>query len=285
MDLWFSEDQTDHMRISLRVKELLLHRRSQYQEILVVDTFEFGRLLALDDIIQTNERTEFVYHEMLAHVPMFAHPNPRRVLIVGGGDGGVLREVLKHPVVEEAVLAEIDEEVIEAARRFLPSISSGFDDPRARLAIGDGIKYVAEHPDTYDVIIVDSTDPINHAEGLFSQSFYATAHRALREGGIFVAQTESPFYTADLVRRVQRSLRNVFPYSTLYWAVVPEYPGGFWTMSMGTKGIDPTKVPADRYAERGFDGFATQYYTPAIHQAAFVHPPFVADLMPGGDDE
>lgn len=284
MDLWFSEAQTDDMRISIRVKEILYHERSPYQEILLVDTYEFGRLLALDDIVQTNERTEFVYHEMMAHVPLFAHPNPERVLVVGGGDGGVLREVVKHPCVKEAVLAEIDEKVVQAARRFLPSISSGFDDPRARVEIGDGIKYVAEHPNTYDVIIVDSTDPVGHAEGLFSTAFYRSAFQALRDGGIFVEQTESPFYTANLVRRVQKSLREVFPYASLYWSVVPEYPGGFWTMSIGTKGIDPTDVPPERYEERGFKGFATKYYSPDIHRAAFVCPPFLAELMSADDD-
>lgn len=281
MQVWFYEDQSPDLRIGLRVRSVVHHEKSPYQEILVVDTDEWGRMLALDNIIQTNEVTEFVYHEMMAHVALFAHPNPERVLVVGGGDGGVIREVVKHPTVREAVLAEIDEAVIEAARRYLPSISSGLDDPRARIAVGDGIAHVASSPDTYDVIIVDSTDPIGPAVGLFSEEFYRSAHQALRDGGLFVAQTESPFYNADLVRRVQQALRNVFPWSGMYWGAVPEYPGGFWTMSIGSKGGDPRQVPAGRYEERRFDTFATKYYAPDVHGAAFVLPPFALELLPG----
>lgn len=281
MQVWFYEDQSPDLRIGLRVRSVVHHEKSPYQEILVVDTDEWGRMLALDNIIQTNEVTEFVYHEMMAHVALFAHPNPERVLVVGGGDGGVIREVVKHPTVREAVLAEIDEAVIEAARRYLPSISSGLDDPRARIAVGDGIAHVASSPDTYDVIIVDSTDPIGPAVGLFSEEFYRSAHQALRDGGLFVAQTESPFYNADLIRRVQQALRNVFPWSGMYWGAVPEYPGGFWTMSIGSKGGDPRQVPAGRYEERRFDTFATKYYAPDVHGAAFVLPPFALELLPG----
>lgn len=281
MQVWFYEDQSPDLRIGLRVRSVVHHEKSPYQEILVVDTDEWGRMLALDNIIQTNEVTEFVYHEMMAHVALFAHPNPERVLVVGGGDGGVIREVVKHPTVREAVLAEIDEAVIEAARRYLPSISSGLDDARARIAVGDGIAHVAASPDTYDVIIVDSTDPIGPAVGLFSEEFYRSAHQALRDGGLFVAQTESPFYNADLIRRVQQALRNVFPWSGMYWGAVPEYPGGFWTMSIGSKGGDPRQVPAGRYEERRFDTFATKYYAPDVHGAAFVLPPFALELLPG----
>ena len=282
MNVWFYEDQTPDLRIGLRVGRVVHHERSPYQEILVADTDQWGRMLALDNVIQTNETTEFVYHEMMAHVALFAHPNPERVLVVGGGDGGVIREVVKHPTVRQAVLAEIDEKVIEAARRWLPSISSGLDDPRTRIDVGDGIDHVARSPDTYDVIIVDSTDPVGPAVGLFSEEFYRSAFRALRDGGLFVAQTESPFYNADLIRRVQQALRNVFPWSGMYWGVVPEYPGGFWTMSIGSRGGDPRRVPAGRYAERRFETFATRYYAPDMHAAAFVLPPFVLELLPDG---
>ncbi|HEX6989105.1 MAG TPA: polyamine aminopropyltransferase [Bacillota bacterium] len=280
MQVWFYEEQSRHLRLGLRVRQVVHHEKSPYQEVLVVDTDQWGRMLALDNIIQTNEVTEFVYHEMMAHVALFAHPNPERVLVVGGGDGGVIREVVKHPTVSEAVLAEIDEAVIEAARRFLPSISSGLDDPRTRIAVGDGIAHVAESPGTYDVIIVDSTDPIGPAVGLFSEEFYRSAHRALRDGGLLVAQTESPFYNADLIRRVQRALRNVFPWSGLYWCVVPEYPGGCWTISIASRGGDPRPVPAGRYAERRFETFGTRYYTPQVHGAAFTLPALVLELLP-----
>lgn len=284
MKLRFTEDQTDNLRISLRVREVLHHTQSPYQEVLIVDTHEWGRMLALDDVIQTSERLEFGYHEMIAHVPLFAHPNPERVLVVGGGDGGTIREVVKHPTVQQVVLAEIDQAVIDASKNYLPSISTGLDDPRCRLAVGDGIKHVADSTGEYDVIIVDSTDPVGPAIGLFHEDFYRLAFNALRSGGIFVAQTESAYYNRQLIARVQQALGNVFPTAGLYWGVAPEYPGGFWTYSIASKGPDPVHVPAERYAERGFEGFATKYYSPAIHAAAFVLPPFVAELTKNGTE-
>lgn len=282
MQVWFSEDQTPDMRLSLRVRKVLHHEKTPYQEIMVLDTPQFGRTLILDDIIQTSEFEEFTYHEMMAHVPLFAHPNPERVLVVGGGDGGVIREALKHPTVREAHLAEIDERVVALSRQYLPSISSGLDDPRCKVFITDGIRHVAESPDTYDVIMVDSTDPIGPAVGLFSEEFYRSVHRALREGGLFVCQSESPFYNRDIIRNVQQTLRRVFPISGLYLVVVPGYPGGMWALGYGSKGPDPRTVPPERYAERGFERFGTRYYSPAVHAAAFALPPFVAELLPDG---
>lgn len=279
MNVWFSEDQTDDLRISLRVRQVLHHERSPYQEIMIVDTVEYGRMLTLDDVIQTNEKTEFVYHEMMAHVPLFAHPDPKRVLVVGGGDGGVVREVVKHPTVEEVVLAEIDERVVETAKRWLPSISSGLDDPRCRVMIGDGVAHVKQHQDHYDVIIIDSTDPVGPAIPLFGEDFYRSVHAALRDGGVVVAQTESAFFNRDLIERVQSTLAGIFPQATLYWCAVPEYPGGLWTMSMAVKGdADPSEVPAERYEQRDFAGFATRYYDPDVHRAAFALPPFIKEL-------
>lgn len=279
LEVWFSENQTDHMRISLRVREILHHEKSQYQEILVVDTYELGRTLILDDILQTSEFEEFTYHEMMAHVPMFAHPDPKRVLIVGGGDGGVLREVVRHPTVAEAHLVEIDERVLAATRKYLPSISSAFDHPKARVIVTDGIKHVADNPDSYDIIIVDSTDPMKHALGLFGEDFHRSAFRALREGGIYIQQSESPFYTPHLVRQIQVSLHKLFPKAGLYLGTVPLYPGGLWAYSYGAKGAFDTVVPEERVVERGFAQFGTRYYTPAVHAAAFALPPFVAALQ------
>lgn len=275
VEVWFTENQTQHLRISVRVRNILHHERSEYQELMVLDTHEFGRMLVLDNVIQTSERDEFTYHEMMAHVPLFAHPNPRRVLVIGGGDGGVLREVLRHPTVEAAHLAEIDGRVVEVARELLPAINN-FDDPRARVFITDGIRYVQEHPDTYDVIIVDSTDPVGPAVALFQENFHRAVFAALRENGIFVQQSESPFYQRDLIRQVQASLRRVFPVAALYWGVVPTYPGGLWTYSVASKGPDPSRPDAERWSRYGL---ATRYYTPEVHRAAFVLPPFVAGLV------
>lgn len=278
VQVWFTEDQTANLRISVRVRQVLHCERSPFQEVMVLDTVEFGRMLVLDDVIQTSQRDEFAYHEMMAHVPLFAHPDPRRVLVIGGGDGGVLREVLRHPTVEEAHLAEIDRRVVEVARRYLPELNA-FDDPRARVFFADGIRHVEERPDTYDVIIVDSTDPVGPAVALFGTDFHRAVFRALRPGGIFVQQSESPFFNRDLIRRVQASLRTVFPVTALYWGVVPTYPGGLWTYSVATRGPDPRAPRAGAWEALRL---ATRYYTPEVHRAAFVLPPFVADLLPSG---
>lgn len=272
MNCWFTEDQTPDMRFSCRVKEILHRERSDFQEIVVYDTEQFGRLLALDDIVMTTDRDEFVYHEMMAHVPLVTHPRPRRVLVVGGGDGGVVREVLKHPV-EEVHLAEIDGRVIAVAREYFPAIACGLDDPRVRIHVADGIEFVREREGCYDVIIVDSTDPIGPAEGLFQEEFYRSVSRALSADGVFVAQTESPFFNRDLIRRIHEALRRVFPLVRLYLASIPTYPGGLWTISLGSKGPDPLGADLSRS-----EGLGTRYYSRDIHKAAFVLPPFVQEL-------
>lgn len=273
MELWVSELQTDDLKISLRVRRTLHDEQSSYQRITVLDTVPYGTLLLLDGHIQTTEQDEFVYHEMLAHVPLHTHPDPKRVVVVGGGDGGTVREVLKHPGVEKVVLAEIDGRVIEASRRFLPSISSGLDDPRVEIRIGDGIEHIREHPGTYDVVLVDSTDPIKAAEGLYSAEFYALCHRALREGGVLAVQSQSPFNERPLVRQVIQGMRASFPLVRLYWAVVPTYPAGFWSFTLGSKGPDPLQPrPVD-------PGLGGRYYTADIHRAAFVLPPFMQELL------
>jgi spermidine synthase len=276
MELWFTEKQTPELGITCKVKDVLHTEKSQYQQIAVLDTYQFGRLLALDGIIQTTICDEFVYHEMIAHVPLFTHPNPKRVLVIGGGDGGAIREVLKHKSVEAAYLAEIDGRVVEVSKQYLPEISCALDDPRCHVEIGDGIKFVQEHKGEFDVIIVDSTDPIGPAVGLFHQEFYRSLYDALSDDGLFVAQTESPFYNAGLIRDIYRSISEVFPITRLYLAHVPTYPGGMWSFTIGSKGYDPIDVQID------IKGMNMRYYTPEVHKAAFVLPEFVKDIIKGG---
>jgi spermidine synthase len=274
MNCWFTELQTDHMKLSCRVKRVLHEEKTPFQHLAVYDTVQFGRLLALDDVIQTTIKDEFVYHEMIAHVGLNTHPNPRRVLVIGGGDGGSIREIIKHSSVEQAVLVEIDERVIAAAREYLPEISCALDDPRVRVIIDDGIKHVRENRNAYDMIIVDSTDPVGPAEGLFSRSFYQDVYNALTEDGLFVAQTESPFFNQDLIARVFRDVRSIFPIARLFLACVPTYPGGLWSFTMGSKKFDPRQVKVEE-----LPALNTRYYSPAIHRAAFELPPFVAELV------
>ncbi len=258
-----------------RIEEDLYRGRSDFQEIRVIRNSDFGRMLVLDDAVQTTERDEFIYHEMLAHVPLLAHPAPQRVLIIGGGDGGLLEEALKHPL-EAAVMVEIDRQVVDVTLRFLPEIAgSAFDDPRARLIIGDGIRFMRETADPFDVILVDSTDPKGPAVGLFSEAFYADARRCLRPGGLIAVQSGSPLYQQDLIRAVRANMGQAFPSVSTYLASVPTYPGVIWSFTLGATVADPAHVSEEDIARRT-RGFGLQYLTPEIFRAAFAVPPFLA---------
>ncbi|ACA60470.1 polyamine aminopropyltransferase [Candidatus Desulforudis audaxviator] len=272
MHLWFTEKQNDNFAISYRVNETLHTETTPFQHLAVLDTVPFGRTLVLDGIVQTSVVDEYVYHEMITHVPLNTHPDPRRVLIVGGGDGGTLREVTKHPSVEKATLVEIDERVIAASKKYLPELACGFDSPKAEVVIGDGIKYVAEHKKTFDLVIVDSTDPIGPAVGLFSLEFYRSIYEALKDEGLFVAQTESPYFNTDLILRIYRDIAGIFPLARTYWACIPTYPGAMWSFTIGSKKHDPAQVAPEKIREH-----ATRYYTPEIHRASFAMPRFLAD--------
>ncbi|MCL6477144.1 MAG: polyamine aminopropyltransferase [Peptococcaceae bacterium] len=274
MNQWVTEYQTPNLSIGCRVSKTLYYEKTPFQEVMVVDTVQFGRMLLLDDVIQTTVADEFVYHEMIAHVGLNTLPEPRRVLVIGGGDGGSVREVLKHKSVEKVTLVEIDGKVIEAAKKFLPEISCSLEDPRAEVIVDDGIKHVKENKNKYDMIIVDSTDPVGPAEGLFGAAFYQDVYDALTEDGLFVAQTESPFFNRDLIPRIIGDVRSIFPVTRLFLANVPTYPGGLWTFTMGSKRHDPLAVNAG-----SIPAMETRYYSPEIHRACFVLPPFVKELL------
>ncbi len=274
MNLWWTEQQTPGLRLGLRCEEIIERRRSAYQEIAVYRTAEYGRLLALDDMVMTTEADEFVYHEMLVHPALSTVTSARTVLIVGGGDGGCVREVCRYPAVERVVLAELDGEVIEVCRRHLPTIAGSFVDPRVEIRVGDGVAYLADVPaETFDVILVDAPDPLGPAAGLFSEAFYADAARVLAPGGVLAAQTECPFLHADLIRRVQRVLRAQFPVVGLYWAVVPTYPGAMWTFSLATK--EHTDLTRARRLPVG----SSRYWTQEVQAGAFALPTFLRGLV------
>lgn len=274
-ELWFTERQTDDVALSLRIAQTLLHEQTAWQELLVVETARYGRMLALDGAVQTTEKDEFIYHEMIGLVPVRSHPQPRRVAIVGGGDGGVVREVLKDPAVQQVTLVEIDPRVTEVARRYFPQIASGLDDPRVELRFEDGIAYIARLQQEVDVLIVDSTDPVGPATGLFGREFYQSAARALRPGGLLVAQTESPYLEPDIMSQALQAMAAVFPKTYLYLASVPTYPSGLWSFGVGSLGTDPRQPGA-----RPLNGH-TRYYNEDIHRAAFVLPTFVKELVNG----
>lgn len=274
MELWFTEKQTPQMGLSLLVKETLHAEQTPFQHLAVMETEQYGRMLALDGMVQTTVADEFVYHEMITHVALNTHPNPRRVLVVGGGDGGAIREILKHQSVERATLVEIDGRVVEASRRWLPEISCGLSDPRAEIIIDDGIKHVAGSKNLYDVIIVDSTEPIGPAAGLFARPFYQSIFDALTDDGIMVAQTESPFVNRDLIRSVYADIRATFPVARLYLAAIPTYPSGLWSFTLGSKKYDPLTVDPAK-----FRPMKTRYYTPEVHRGCFALPEIAAELV------
>lgn len=274
MEMWIKEAQIEDAAMTYKVKETLVTKKTKYQDLAILDTYFFGRMLVLDGIIQTTIKDEFVYHEMIAHIPLFTHPNPKKVLVVGGGDGGVIREVLKHPSVEKAVLCEIDGDVVEECKKYLPEISCALDNPKCEVFIGDGIKYVNEHKNEFDVIIVDSTDPFGAAEGLFGGSFYEKIKECLTEDGIFIAQTETPFYLPEVVKRVFNDSKAIFKITKLFMAAIPTYPGGYWSFTIGSKKYDPENVDLSNHED-----LDTKYYTKKIHKAAFVLPKYVEDLI------
>jgi spermidine synthase len=276
MDMWLKEMQLEGAGIAMtyKVKETLVRKQTQFQDLAIIDTEVFGRMLVLDGIVQTTIKDEFVYHEMISHIPLFTHPNPKKVLVVGGGDGGAIREILKHPSVEKAVLCEIDGDVVDECKKYLPEISHALDDPRCEVFIGDGIKYVKEHQNEFDVIIVDSTDPFSIAEGLFGGNFYKDIYNSLTEDGIFIAQTETPFYLPDTVKKVFNDAKSIFPVTKLFMAAIPTYPGGYWSFTVGSKKLDPTQVDITKIPDMD-----TKYYTPEIHKACFVLPKYVKDIV------
>jgi spermidine synthase len=274
--LWYTEKQTDNFGITMKIRQTLHVEQTDFQLLEMAETEEWGNMLFLDGMVMTSERDEFVYHEMVAHVPLFTHPDPKKVLVVGGGDGGVIREVLKHPQVEQAVLVDIDGKVIEYSKKYLPSIAGKLGDPRVDVRVGDGFMHIAESENEYDVIMVDSTEPVGPAVNLFTKGFYAGISKALKEDGLFVAQSDNPWFKADLIRQVQKDVREIFPVTRMYTANIPTYPSGLWCFTLGSKKHDPLEVKEER-----FHDIDTKYYTEELHRAAFVLPKFVRDLAEG----
>ncbi len=273
MGLWFTEKQTEHFGITAKVKRTHHTEKTDFQQLDMLDTEEWGNMLALDGMVMTTQKDEFVYHEMMAHVPLFTHPNPKHVLVVGGGDGGVIREVLKHPEVEKATLVEIDGKVIEYSKKFLPRIAGDLEDPRVEVKVDDGFMHIAQSEAAYDVIMVDSTEPVGPAVNLFSKGFYAGISNALKEDGVFVAQTDNPWFKADLIQQVYRDVKEIFPVTRLYTANIPTYPSGLWTFTIGSKTYDPVELSDSR-----FHDIETKYFTKELYKASFVLPKFVKDL-------
>ncbi|MBL8697121.1 MAG: polyamine aminopropyltransferase [Alphaproteobacteria bacterium] len=275
---WFQELLFPHARQSFEITKVLYRERTAHQDLIIFETPTYGRVLALDSIIQVTEKDEYVYHEMMTHMPIVAHGRAKRVLIIGGGDGGILRETLRHKAVQRVTMVEIDRSVVDMCLEYMPSIpQKAFRDRRTDLVIADGARFVAETDERFDVVIVDSTDPVGPGEVLFTEGFYRNCHRVLTPGGILVNQNGVPFMQADEVTMTYRRRRKSFKDVGFYVAAVPSYYGGFMTLGWASDNPKLRAVPnatiARRIAAAGLR--KTKYYNFAIHQAAFALPAFV----------
>lgn len=277
----YSETLYDAWGQEFSVDEVYFEHKTDHQHLMIFNNALFGRVMALDGVIQTTERDEFIYHEMMAHVPLLAHGDAKRVLIVGGGDGGMLREVLRHSNVEHVTQVEIDQAVIDMSKEFLPKHSNGaFDDVRANIVIADGIEFIQNCQEQFDVIISDSTDPIGPGEVLFTSHFYAECQRCLTEGGILATQNGVVFMQPDEVTTTAKRLANSFTDWSFYSAAVPSYVGGVMTFAWGCDDIAKRQVPLAEI-QRRFDAanITTRYYTPEIHVASFALPRYVLNAI------
>ena len=279
MEFWFSEKHTKDVKLSIRVDKQVYSGKSDYQRIDIFDTPAFGRILVLDGYLMLTEKDEFIYHEMITHVPMAVHPNVKDVLVIGAGDGGVVRELCRYPEIERIDLVEIDEEVIETSKKFLPFTACQLENERVHIFIQDGLKFIRRKKDEYDLIIVDSTDPFGPGEGLFSREFYGNCFKALHEDGIMVNQHESPFYQEDAVacQRAHKRIVESFPLAKVYQAHIPTYPSGHWLFGFASKKYHPLRdLDEVRWNARKL---SCRYYTTMLHKGAFYIPAYVEELL------
>ena len=279
MQLWFSEMQTPNVKFSIRVD--LGGRRiiKKFQRIDVFESLEFERFLALDGYMMLTEKDEFIYHEMITHVPMAVHPNVKRVLVIGAGDGGVIRELVRYPEIEQIDLVEIDELVVEVCKKYLPKTACRLDDERVSIYYEDGLRFIRSCEDKYDLIIVDSTDPFGPGEGLFTKEFYGNCYKALHEDGIMINQHESPFYEEDAAacQKAHKQIVQSFPISRIYQAHIPTYPSGHWLFGFASKKYHPLKDLQE--ARWNLRALHCKYYTTTLHKGAFYLPSYVEELL------
>lgn len=279
MELWFTEKNTDDVNFSIRVKKQLYSEKSYYQKIDILDTYEFGRVLVLDGFIMLTEKDEYIYHEMVTHVPMAVNPDIKNVLIIGAGDGGTLRELARYDTIENIDMVEIDGQVIEVCKEYLPQTACRFDDPRLNLYIEDGLKFVRRKSGEYDLIIVDSTDPFGPGEGLFTKEFYGNCYKALTDNGILINQHESTYYDSyvDMVKRTHKRIGSAFPVTMVYQAHIPTYPSGHWLFGFAAKNLHPVyDLQAEKWEALGLK---TRYYNTDLHKGCFALPNYVKEVL------
>ncbi|WP_127836531.1 polyamine aminopropyltransferase [Clostridium prolinivorans] len=279
MELWYTENQTPNVKFSMKVKSHLYSAKSPFQQIDVIDTYEFGRVLVIDGWTMLTEKDEFIYHEMITHVALATNPEIKKVLVIGAGDGGTVRELTRYNSIEKIDMVEIDETVVMVAKEFLPFTANKLDDPRVNLYFEDGIKFVEGKNNEYDLVIVDSTDPIGPGEGLFTTEFYKNCSNALTENGILVNQGESPYYQKDAreMKRAFSKLKKIFPICEAYQYHMPTYPSGHWIFGFASKKLHPIKDFNGENWEKL--GLKTKYYNKRIHVGAFALPNYVIEQL------
>ncbi|RYL92319.1 polyamine aminopropyltransferase [Sporolactobacillus sp. THM7-4] len=279
MELWFTEKHTENVLFSIKVDKQLYSGQSDFQRIDVFESKEFGRFLTLDGFMMLTEKDEFIYHEMIVHVPMAVYPDAKKVLVIGGGDGGAVRELVRYSTIEQIDLVEIDKQVVDVCKKFLPQTAARLEDPRVSIFYEDGLRFIRSRENEYDLIIVDSTDPFGPGEGLFTREFYGNCFKALTDTGIMVNQHESPFYPVDAVamQRAHKRVTASFPISRVYQAHIPTYPSGHWLFGFASKKLHPiTDFDPEAWEKLKLK---TDYYNTKIHIGAFALPTYVRKML------
>ncbi|WMJ88603.1 polyamine aminopropyltransferase [Anaerocolumna sp. MB42-C2] len=279
MDLWYTENHTEEARFSIKIDRQLVSKQSEFQRIDIFESREFGRILTLDGYLMVTEKDEFIYHDMITHVPMAANPNIKNVLVIGAGDGGTVRELLRYDTITHIDMVEIDEEVVRLCKEYLPFTANSLTNERVHLFFEDGLKFVRHKEREYDLIIVDSTDPFGPGEGLFTKEFYGNCYRALNEEGILVNQHESMYYSsyAASMKRAHQRIKETFPIAKIYQAHIPTYPSGHWLFGFASKKYDPV---GDLDAKHWNNlGIKTKYYNTDLHVGAFAIPNYVKEQL------
>lgn len=273
MKMWFQEEIDEGQRTAFRAENILFRGKSEFQTVDVIETQSYGRMMLIDGLVMVTDEDEFVYHEMIAHVPACLHQAPKKVVVIGGGDGGTVRELLKYPEIEEVVLCEIDGLVVDVARKYFPKLADDLNDPRVKVHIADGVAYMRDHqPASLDMVLVDSTDPISVGEGLFSGDFYKSVARALKPNGIMACQSECPWYEPEALRRIVRNISKGFKNFKPYIAPIPTYPRGLWSWTVAANfPIEPEKFDRKRFAQVEK---SLQYLTPEMMTGVFALPRF-----------
>lgn len=285
MELWYTENHTEDVKFSIRVDKQLVSLNSKFQRIDIFESPEFGKFLTLDGYMMMTEKDEFIYHEMIVHPAMAVHKNAENILVIGGGDGGVLRELSRYSAIKSIDLVEIDEEVVRVCKEYLPQTACGFEDKRVTVYYQDGLKFIRSHENKYDIIIVDSTDPFGPGEGLFTKEFYGNCFKALKEDGIMVNQHESPFYKNDAqaMQRAHKRISESFDICRVYQVHIPTYPSGHWLFGFASKKYHPIR-DLDSKKWKALN-LKTRYYNINLHRGAFAMPNYVEDLLKNVEKE